>query len=81
MVRYLSDDEKKKYNAIAEVREKAWGKWMQGNMPTYGGYKCSICGWQTVEYKLEKCRWCGTKMHTKYVGYKEKKSNPCLVRR
>ena len=73
MVRYLSEDEMKHYNVIAEVREKAYGKWMQGNMPTYGGYKCSICGWQTTEYKLERCRCCGTKMHTKYVGYKERK--------
>lgn len=73
MIRYLNEDEKEHYSLIEEAKEKAYGKWMQGNMPTYGGYKCSICGWQTLEYKLDRCRSCGTKMRTKYVGYKERK--------
>lgn len=37
----------------------------------YGGYRCSECGYQTVEYKLEKCPFCKTKMYIKYVGYKK----------
>lgn len=53
-------------------KENIIGKWMEGNMPTYGGYKCSICGHQTVEYKLETCPSCKNKMHIKYVGYKNK---------
>ncbi|MBQ8234512.1 MAG: hypothetical protein IJZ36_02890 [Bacilli bacterium] len=46
------------------------GIWLQGYMPTYGGYKCSNCGFQTVKYKLEKCPNCKLNMHTDYVGYK-----------
>ena len=53
------------------LKENKIGKWLLGNMPTYGGYRCSECGYQTVEYKLEKCPSCKTMMHTKYVGYKK----------
>lgn len=73
MIRYLNDEEKECYSAITKARDKEYGKWLQGNIPTYGGYKCSICGWQTTEYKLDRCRCCGTKMYTRYVGYKERK--------
>lgn len=54
------------------VEHKELNKWTQGNMPTYGGYKCSKCGFQTTEYKLEKCPFCKSKMYTKHVGYKSK---------
>ena len=54
------------------IEEKDLGLWMEGNMPTYGGYKCSICGHQTVEYKLEQCPNCKRSMYTKYVGYKKR---------
>lgn len=47
-------------------------KWLKGNMPTYGGYKCGNCGYQTTEYKLDKCPKCKSLMYTKYVGYKER---------
>lgn len=46
--------------------------WLKGNMPTYGGYKCSKCGYQTTEYKLCECPNCKSKMYVKYVGYKNK---------
>ena len=54
------------------IEEKDLGLWMEGNMPTYGGYKCSICGYQTVEYKLEQCPHCKSTMYTKHVGYKRR---------
>lgn len=54
-----------------ESKENKIGRWLSGNMPTYGGYRCSECGYQTVEYKLEKCPFCKTKMYIKYVGYKK----------
>lgn len=44
-------------------------RWLKGNMPTYGGYKCSRCGYQTTKYKLEKCPSCKSDMHIKYVKY------------
>ena len=47
-------------------------KWMKGDMPTYGGYRCSKCSYQTVKYKLSTCPSCKSKMYTKYVGYKSK---------
>lgn len=56
---------------IMESKENKIGRWLSGNMPTYGGYKCSECGYQTVEYKLEKCPFCKTEMYIKYVGYKK----------
>lgn len=57
-----------------DLKENVIGKWLQGNMPTYGGYKCSLCGYQTVKYKLEKCPSCKNNMYTKYVGYIDKTS-------
>lgn len=54
------------------IEEKDLGLWMEGNMPTYGGYKCSICGYQTVEIGLERCPNCKRSMYTKRVGYKRK---------
>lgn len=62
----------KKVEARFFIEEKDLGLWMEGSMPTYGGYKCSICGHQTVEYKLEQCPHCKRTMYTKHVGYKRK---------
>ena len=53
------------------IKEKYLGLWMEGNLPTYGGYKCSICGYQTTEFKLEHCPKCKRTMYIKYVGYKK----------
>lgn len=38
------------------------GEWKKGDMPTYGGYKCSVCGKNTVVYKARYCPNCGAKM-------------------
>ena len=38
------------------------GKWLNGDMPTYGGYKCSVCRRRTVHYKANYCPNCGAKM-------------------
>ena len=46
--------------------------WLKGSMPTYGGYKCSKCGYQTTKYGLSKCPSCGTLMYVRYVGYVRK---------
>ena len=48
------------------------GLWMYGSMSTYGGYKCSNCGYQTVKYGLSVCPSCKFKMYAKYIGYKRK---------
>ena len=46
----------------ADVRPVVRGKWVQGDMPTYGGYKCSVCGANTVQYKAYFCPNCGADM-------------------
>ena len=46
----------------ADVRPVVRGKWVQGDMPTYGGYKCSVCGANTVLYKANFCPNCGADM-------------------
>ena len=55
------------FNAIvmlpaADVRPVVRGKWTRGDMPTYGGYKCSACGGNTVHYKANFCPNCGADM-------------------
>ena len=49
----------------ADVVEVRRGKWLKGDMPTYGGYKCSVCKENTVEYKKPYCPNCGAKMDGK----------------
>lgn len=49
--------------------------WLKGSMPTYGGYKCSKCSYQTMKYALSRCPSCKSPMYTKYVGYKNKPKN------
>lgn len=39
-------------------------KWLKGNMPTYGGYKCSICGNNSIS-KFSYCPNCGAHMKEK----------------
>ncbi len=46
----------------ADVREVRHGRWAAGDMPTYGGYKCSVCGGNTVHYKANFCPNCGAEM-------------------
>ena len=46
----------------ADARSVKRGKWVQGDMPTYGGYKCSVCGANTVQYKAYFCPNCGADM-------------------
>ena len=48
----------------ADVRPVVRGKWVQGDMPTYGGYKCSVCGANTVQYKAYFCPNCGADMRS-----------------
>ena len=49
----------------ADVVEVRHGKWYKGDMPTYGGYKCSFCELNTVEYNKPYCPNCGAKMDGK----------------
>lgn len=49
----------------ADVVEVRHGKWYKGDMPTYGGYKCSVCELNTVEYNKPYCPNCGAKMDGK----------------
>ena len=46
----------------ADVVEVRHGKWQNGDMPTYGGYKCSLCGENTTHYKANFCPNCGARM-------------------
>ena len=46
----------------AGYRKQSEGEWKKGNMPTYGGYKCSVCGGNTIHYKANFCPNCGAKM-------------------
>ena len=46
----------------ADVRENKRGRWKDGDMPIYGGYKCSACGKNTVHYKANYCPNCGADM-------------------
>ena len=46
----------------ADVVEIRHGKWEQGDLPTYGGYKCSLCGESTTHYKANFCPNCGATM-------------------
>ena len=50
----------KLYNA--GYRKQSEGEWKRGDMPTYGGYKCSVCGGNTIHYKATYCPNCGAKM-------------------
>ena len=43
-------------------RKQNVGEWRQGDMPTYGGYKCSVCGGNTIHYKANYCPNCGARM-------------------
>ena len=52
-------------NPAADVVEVRHGKWYKGDMPTYGGYKCSFCELNTVEYNKPYCPNCGAKMDGK----------------
>ena len=52
----------------ADVVEVRHGEWLKGNMPTYGGYKCSVCRENTVHYKANYCPNCGAKMDGKGEG-------------
>lgn len=56
-----------KFNAIpiADVQPVVHGKWGKGNMPTYGGYKCSVCGENTLHHKANFCPNCGARMDGK----------------
>ena len=47
----------------ADVRENVRGEWKHGDMPTYGGYKCSICGSNALN-KSNFCPNCGADMRT-----------------
>lgn len=47
---------------VADVAPVRHGQWLRGNMPTYGGYKCSVCGGNTVHYKANYCPNCGARM-------------------
>ena len=46
----------------ADVVEVRHGKWYNGDMPTYGGYKCSVRELNTVEYNKPYCPNCGADM-------------------
>ena len=46
----------------ADVRPVRHGRWVSGDMPTYGGFKCSVCGKNTVHYKANYCPNCGARM-------------------
>lgn len=46
----------------ADVQPVVHGEWEAGDMPTYCGYKCSICGKNTVHYKACFCPNCGADM-------------------
>ena len=46
----------------ADVVPVRHGRWLRGNMPTYGGYKCSVCGGNTVHHKANYCPSCGALM-------------------
>lgn len=43
-------------------RKVEQGEWKKGDMPTYGGYKCSVCGENTIVYKAKYCPHCGACM-------------------
>lgn len=38
------------------------GKWIKGMLPTYGGWKCSLCNKSMVLSKPNYCPNCGAKM-------------------
>ena len=46
----------------ADFVEVKHGEWIKGDMPTYGGYKCSVCRENTVHYKAKFCPECGADM-------------------
>ena len=46
----------------ADVVEVRHGEWKQGDMPIYGGHKCSVCGENTLHYQATFCPNCGAKM-------------------
>ena len=52
----------------ADVEEVRHGKWKRGDMPTYGGYKCSECGENTLHYNAKYCPECGADMRGKNNG-------------
>ena len=45
-----------------DAKPVVYGKWLHGDMPTYGGWKCSKCKNNTVEYKPDYCPNCGATM-------------------
>ena len=46
----------------ADVAPVRHGRWKPGDMPTYGGFKCSLCKKNTIVYKPPYCPNCGAKM-------------------
>ena len=63
-VQYLGGLEQKVAKLLFEkgYRKQSEGEWKRGDMPTYGGYKCSACGGNTLHYKANYCPNCGAKM-------------------
>lgn len=39
-----------------------YGRWIKGMLPTYGGWKCSLCNRNMVLRKPNYCPNCGAKM-------------------
>ena len=50
------------FKTKADFVEVKHGEWLKGAMPTYGGYKCSVCRENTVHYKAKFCPECGADM-------------------
>jgi len=51
----------------ADVQPVRHGRWKHGDMPTYGGFKCSLCKKNTIVYKPNYCPNCGARMDLKEV--------------
>lgn len=46
----------------ADVAPVRHGEWKQGDMPTYGGWKCTACNECTTANKPRYCPNCGAQM-------------------
>lgn len=47
---------------LVEYAPVVHGRWGAGDMPTYGGYKCSVCKSNTIHFKAKYCPNCGARM-------------------
>lgn len=46
----------------AKIKFVRHGLWVKSTLPTYGGWRCTVCNKATVLYKPNYCPDCGAKM-------------------